>query len=123
MSNFDPNDLDPGIRRTVLWLGSLGYQTSDSGDGRSKPKRQRVLDIPHVVITVLARNLLDETDALIQAVAELGIPEVPWDQDTEDAPNNPMVEGSYSGGNTALITVINLHDGILPDGLGVDDGQ
>lgn len=40
--------LDPGIRRTVLWLRQMGFETTDSGDGRSKPKDEEVEPYPHV---------------------------------------------------------------------------
>ncbi len=32
----DPDKLDPGIRKTVERIRSWGYQTTDSGDGKSK---------------------------------------------------------------------------------------
>lgn len=41
---------DPGIRDLVARLRDAGYQTTDSGDGVSKPDVGRVLDIPHVFI-------------------------------------------------------------------------
>ncbi len=33
---FDPANLDPGIRATVLWLRERGFKTCDSGDGKTK---------------------------------------------------------------------------------------
>lgn len=34
--DFDPSQLDPGIRQVVLFLRGLGFTTTDSGDGRWK---------------------------------------------------------------------------------------
>jgi len=35
-SQIDAMTLDPGVRSLVMWLRSLGYETTDSGDGVSK---------------------------------------------------------------------------------------
>lgn len=116
---FDPAQLDPGIRRTVLWLRSLGCHTTDSGDGKTKPPGVGILDFPHVVIDVEPGDLLDEVDRLTELVADLGLPEPhAWDQDTQDVPEGLIqVEGSYANG-CAMIVVTGLHDAILPEGLG-----
>lgn len=53
MEPLDPMTLDPGVRRLVMWLRSLGFNTTDSGDGVSKPADQEeVLEMPHVHIVV-----------------------------------------------------------------------
>ena len=41
----DYDELDPGIRETVRWLRAMGFDTCDSGDGKS-------LDYAHVFIQV-----------------------------------------------------------------------
>lgn len=42
--------LDPGIRRIVLWMRGLGFETTDSGDGVTKPARGEdwTEGVPHV---------------------------------------------------------------------------
>jgi hypothetical protein len=52
---FDYARLDPGIRRLVAHLRTLGIPTTDSGDGVSKPAGERALDVPHV-FAVYNRN-------------------------------------------------------------------
>ena len=53
VTNLDYDQLDPGIRKTVRWLRSLGYETTDSGDGRSKDLSDTDnLDVPHVAIAL-----------------------------------------------------------------------
>lgn len=56
MSDVDDMDysiLDPGIRDLVRWCRQMGLETSDSGDGVSKPaewyERGEAIRIPHVV--------------------------------------------------------------------------
>ena len=43
---------DPGIGATVRWLQGLGYETTDSGDGVSKPQAWydsgEAMPVPHV---------------------------------------------------------------------------
>ena len=49
----DPTALDPGIRDVVRYLRGKGYETTDSGDGVSKPaswfETGEALPFPHVV--------------------------------------------------------------------------
>jgi hypothetical protein len=40
--------LDPGIADVVIMLRNLGFNPTDSGDGRSKPDDQRDFDVKHV---------------------------------------------------------------------------
>jgi hypothetical protein len=51
--------LDPGIRDIVRLLREVGFKTTDSGDGVSKPPVGRVFSFPHVVAAV-------ETDAMVR---------------------------------------------------------
>lgn len=53
-----PKGLDPGIEALVLALRSQGFNTTDSGDGYSKPPDERVFECRHVIIT------LDDDDTL-----------------------------------------------------------
>lgn len=47
--NYD--ELDPGIREKVRAIHDLGYHTTDSGDGVSKPAdAEGVLPFPHIVV-------------------------------------------------------------------------
>lgn len=51
--SFNAADLDAGIRAVVLWLRAGGFDTTDSGDGVSKPAASyasgEALPFPHVV--------------------------------------------------------------------------
>jgi hypothetical protein len=49
-------DLDPGVRQDVLNLNLAGFQTTDSGDGVSKPANLRAFNIPHIVIIPAERS-------------------------------------------------------------------
>ena len=51
-SGFNPADLDPGIRDLVVYLRSCGFETTDSGDGVSKPDDERVFQVPHIVARI-----------------------------------------------------------------------
>lgn len=50
--DFDYAQLDSGIREIVRTLRERGWNTTDSGDGSSKPKEKREFDFPHVAVAV-----------------------------------------------------------------------
>lgn len=92
------DDFDPGIRETVRWLQANGFNTTDSGDGKTKPEDQRALgDIPHVFMVIEPRErIFDEASRLYMI-----------SRDVPDA----WVEASF-----------NPQDGVVVLGLfGVDD--
>ncbi len=112
------SDLDPGIRRVVMWIRGLGLHTTDSGDGVSKPADARVTDVPHVAIASRKASFFGDVDRLSALVDAFGIDPGPWDQDTEPCPPGLVqVSGQYSSG-ICLIMVSGLHEGNLPAGLG-----
>jgi hypothetical protein len=88
--NYD--ELDPGIRETVRWLRQHGFNTTDSGDGVSKPADERVFSEPHVVVICSGKDLITETDRLNALIAEkqLSMPNLWLDRDSF------TIEGSYS---------------------------
>lgn len=57
--DLDYAKLDPGIREAVRWLRELGFNTTDSGDGRSKPEEARSIEGPHVVIVYEGPDFLE----------------------------------------------------------------
>jgi hypothetical protein len=64
------DDLDPGIYSVVRELWCLGFQTTDSGDGRYKGTIDydpvAFETTPHVYIAVRPRELEQEADRLIE---------------------------------------------------------
>lgn len=73
MGELDLSQLDPGIRGAVAWLRMHGFDTTDSGDGVSKPGDERVLDIPHVFMVVAPEHLVAEADRLLSLLLENGV--------------------------------------------------
>jgi hypothetical protein len=61
LSDIDYSELDPGIRDVVRLLRSWGFNTTDSGDGVSKPEDyEGVLRVPHVHCTLTGKQGLKE---------------------------------------------------------------
>lgn len=119
VADFDPAELDPGIRRVVVWLRSLGCRTTDSGDGASKPDDARVLNFPHVYLVVSKSAFFATVHRLEAAIDALGIDPGEWDQDVDLCPPGlVLVEGQYGSG-VCTISVTGLHEGNLPAGLGL----
>lgn len=81
---FDPANLDPGIRATVLWLRERGFKTCDSGDGKSKieagynePGDEEcvcdALPVPHVIMNTTPEAMVTEARRLADALREAGV--------------------------------------------------
>ena len=58
--SLDVSALDPGVRDTVTLLRAHGFDTTDSGDGVSKPPEQRVFNVPHVACRIDPARLIEE---------------------------------------------------------------
>lgn len=82
-------DLDPGVRETVRWLRERGFETVDSGDGRSKFQPDSpyyvggdydrdhecaVSEEPHVAILVPPHLLVARADELAAVLEDAGLP-------------------------------------------------
>lgn len=78
--DLDYEKLDPGIRRTVRWLRSLGYETCDSGDGVTKLamfnspaeafEQGGILNVPHVFIWSTPETMIADARRLLAVIEE-----------------------------------------------------
>jgi hypothetical protein len=107
MSEFSPDDLDPGIRRTVLWLRKAGFMTTDSGDGHTKIQAgwdpEEVLDYPHVVCIVDPLDLLTEALFLVRLVHTRGVSVAP---NGRREPGQAEVQASLDPADGSAILVL-----------------
>jgi hypothetical protein len=73
--DFDINDIQPRLRKTVTWLRSLGFKTCDSGDGviNVEAGMEGALDIPHVAMAVDSDKMKEESHRLYDACLLAGI--------------------------------------------------
>lgn len=99
---LDYQQLDPGIRKTVAYLRGLGFDTTDSGDGKTKVEAiaaGEALPFPHVCILAAPDQLVANCRLL---------------QDLIEHVPGAHVEGSYdSADNVAIITVLDCPDEAL----------
>lgn len=65
--------LDPGIRRLVMALRDADFDTTDSGDGVSKPEVGRVFDVPHVIMVIESGAIVGEAHRLVETLGRLGV--------------------------------------------------
>jgi len=102
--------LNPGIARTVAWLNALGFETTDSGDGKTHDFE---CDRPHpyVVIVSARETLLDDTERL--RVALLGRDIAVGDL-REDG-TGPYLQACYVPGSIepATIDLQNVDDALM----------
>ena len=78
-------DLDPNIRDVVRFCRDLGFETTDSGDGQSKPTDDewdagarhpqgvRVLDYPHVFIVCDPNHVAGQSARLMESLRLRGV--------------------------------------------------
>lgn len=97
-------ELDEGIRATVLWLRRCGFETTDSGDGYSKPFEDRALDQPHVVMKVDPARMIAEAHRLRDLIAERG-----WQLSQMGVDGGAQIQATYDPvDGTATIVLLDL---------------
>jgi hypothetical protein len=113
------DDLDPGIRQLVRLLNEHGFETTDSGDGKSKFDAEGnplpgwestdgidcVLNAPHVAIHCEPAKLIEECDRVHALLVEAG--------GFETLPRSISVQGDYEPGVTCHIFVMGFDDTML----------
>lgn len=107
--NEEPNyeEMNPGIRQTVKWLRELGFETTDSGDGKTGDC-ECDHPYPYVAMTVgHPLHLIIETDRLVVELQKLGIKIEPLDEEGTAS----CVQASYDAGDKyAVIFIANIDD-------------
>lgn len=89
--------LDPGIIGAVRFLRHHGFNTTDSGDGYTKPLDERTIEGPHVFCTVsnYAAGAFEADRALLEIKRYLG--------NVGSASTRLLVEASYSSEDETCI--------------------
>jgi hypothetical protein len=102
------DELDVGICETVRWLWTLGFQPTDSGDGKKQGDKAGmigVLEVPHVFMICAPSELHDEADRLYNACGN-----VPGWFDSDDA----SIQATYFPvDNICVLELYGMHDGLL----------
>lgn len=62
--DIDYAKLDPGIREIVRKLRDLGWDTTDSGDGVSKPDMECAMSFPNIAVATACDRFFRDADAL-----------------------------------------------------------
>jgi hypothetical protein len=100
-----PADINPGIRKTVEWLRSHGFNTCDSGDGETHD-HECDLPVPYVHMLVDDPDTLtSEANRLVGLLKKQGVEIVP-----EDGTGLArVVHAAYDAGNqVATISLFNV---------------
>jgi hypothetical protein len=114
--NTLPSDINPGIRRTVLWLRSFGFETCDSGDGET---HMAACDraYPYVTMKASPERMVSWTNYLKTLLAKRGIELKPQGMafNEEGVCVHPCVQATFDPGDgTALIDLMGVSDALLP---------
>lgn len=101
---LDYSTIDPGIRQVVKFLhDQCGLNTTDSGDGASKPMDEGNLPFPHVFAVV------EDLDKLIKACRKVAT--LLWEQGVQIVPT-PENMGVIEPGTAIVECSFNVADGV-----------
>lgn len=119
--------VDPGVRRLVTWLRENDFNTTDSGDGKTKfaqgfTEEDGVCPYPHVAIVVEKDKLVSEADRLADLLyEEHGVAVEPMPPEGDP----PRIDASYCPATeTAMIMLLHVTDDMLDqpsDGLNEEE--
>lgn len=117
MDDFDASKLNPGIRRTVCWLRSLGFNTCDSGDGQTHEH-----DCDRGYPYVSMRGDPRDADRLRRVLMQAGIPVLSATEAWGEGGDQPAgVHISYTydpADGVGVVDLGGLRDDMLPEGVG-----
>lgn len=115
MDEVDLQGLCPGIRRTVAFLRSKGFETTDSGDGCSNMGMECAMPFPNVAIRCPdSTNLVAESRRLRDILAERGIVVEPLGPDDPEVVHPPHIEATYDPSNDiGFIILMYVDDQVL----------
>jgi hypothetical protein len=113
MRDVDLTTLNPGIRRTVAFLRANGFETIDSGDGRT---HEYECDQPTAYVHMLVAtpdDLISETQRLYDVLGDRIVFRDPV-MDGDTVTLGPMVEAHYSPRDgIATISLWHVDDALL----------
>ena len=96
--------LNPGIIATVRWLAENGFQTTDSGDGRTHD-HDCDLPMPYVHMLTTPEKLIAETDRLAALLLARGVKLEPMNEDG----TAPALDATYApASRSAIISLFNV---------------
>lgn len=99
--------MNPGIRLTVAWLDSIGFTTTDSGDGKTH-EYECDRDHAYVVMVVDPEDLIAEAERLKRALTNRGIGV------SSIGEGAPAIQASYDPSNgLAVLDLMGLDDELL----------
>ncbi len=114
--DLDYSTLTPGIRRTVALLRSLGFRTTDSGDGVTNVQAgmEGAMTRPNVYIRVRPERLIAECLRLRYALRSRRVP-----VDVQGPDDAPCIQGMYDPcDDSAGILLMGVDDAMLDRALG-----
>lgn len=109
MTTMDLNKVRPGIRLTVEWLESHGFDVEESGDGKSGDPED--VDVPYVSMKVAdSSTLIVESRRLYSLLSSRGI-RITTDLDDDVSPC--LYAAFEPSSDHAVIDLVNVDDDLL----------
>jgi len=75
MRQIDYEELNPGIRRLVKMLRDAGFETTDSGDGKTNVEAgmEGALTVPHVHCIVSSKTMVQEAHRMLLLITDANL--------------------------------------------------
>lgn len=122
LEEINYEELNPGIRQTVRWLRQLGFDTTDSGDGKTH-EHECDRDCAYVTIRVDPENMAAECKRLSRELQRLGcdltyhynrIGEAYEAGEDYEELKVPFLQANYSPvDDEAILDLVNVDDAFL----------
>lgn len=117
--DFDISKVDPGVRMLVALLRQHDFDTTDSGDGRSKGEDGE--SIAHVHMVCHAQLMVHEADRLHRVLSLHGVTISPISTD-----QSPCIQATYDPAavdSTGVLSLLGVTDAMLRPVSGSPDGS
>jgi hypothetical protein len=106
--DVDYGELDEGIRELVRLLREVGFDTTDSGDGK-KTDMECAMPCPNVACVTRPSNLVDESRRMVRVLAAHGVRVEACNMD-----DRPQIQGTFDPvNNSAVIVLTHVTDNML----------
>ena len=100
--NYD--ELNPGIRKTVKLLNSVGWETTDSGDGETHDY-ECDRDVGYVVVVSTPQDVIHDSDLIHSFLESYGV---------EFSLTSTSIQATYSPvDGYAFVDIHDIHDRML----------
>ncbi len=106
MRELDYATLDPAIREAVRALNSVGFCTTDSGDGGKVDTMGCAVPFANITLVTNDGELLTETDRVARMIRLRGLNLVPFGQGEDEDAKAVSIQASYDPSDGSCVILL-----------------